>query len=264
MAKRKSLRRFSKKSFSRRKPLRKAGSKLIRRIARQEVRRQIEDKEQRFNAEGFFYNFPGTGNWTNNNIFDVNATIGNSVAQGIGQGGRIGNKIRVTRFNVKWRFWCYTPTYLQNVYVKCWILSDKQNPSTTTVTELSNAAANGPWFNNGSSTTGMTQKVYDTMMPIDQDRWRVHKSRMWKLGVSTNPQGVLGYGNNDFKYSAALNINLSRYMPKMLQFRDTDTTVMSRNTYIVFQVVKADNTIEATNLPMIGWSRVSELRFEDA
>lgn len=265
--KRRALRKrtFSKKRKVVRKALRKARDFNIRRIARRELRRQIEDKEQRFNSEGFFYNYMGTASWESGNIYDVNYHIGQNITQGTGQGQRIGNKIRVTKYNIKYRFWANTPNFLNNCYLKLFIVSDKRNPNTCTVGDISTAVLNGPWFNNGSGSTGMTQKVYDTMMPVDRDRWRVHKQRMWKIGVSSNPQGaVTGYGNNDFKYSGVLNINLSKFMPKVLQFLDTSTTINSRNTFLVFQVVKADNTIDAVNTAHLAWSRVVEMKFEDA
>lgn len=222
-----------------------------------------ENKEARFATEGLLYNYMGTAPWENNNIYDVNNQIGTSITQGTGQGQRVGNKIRLKKYNLKYRFWP-GPANPNNLFIKMWVLTDRQNPTTQSRGSVNTAALSGPWFNQGSSSTGMTGKVFDVMLPMDTDRWRVYKTCMWKIGVSSNPQAtVTGLGNNDFSYSGSLNINLTKYMPKIIRFRDTETTVQSKQLFVVFQVVKADNTIDPTDVGHISFSRVVEMKWED-
>lgn len=252
-----------------RKALRKFQDRRIAKIAQQVVSRNIEDKEARYVAQGFLFDSVINGsNFENGNIWLSNPTIATK-SQGTGQGQRIGNRLKIKKFMYRQRFWCIPQTAdANNYHLKMFVLTDKDNPNNGTTGSTNTAILNGPFFNNGSTSTGTTGIMHDMMLPIDTDRWRVHKTREFKLGFSTNPQGTTtGWGNNDYKVSCSVRVNLKKYLPKYVQYRDSDGKIYSRGVVIIFLIVKMDNTViapENNSGGIVGWTRVVDFVYEDA
>jgi len=178
-----------------------------------------------------------------------------AINQGLGQGGRIGNKITIKKLTMDGVLFPLgynavsnlTPAPLQ---VKLWVFYDKEEPNAVPSPML---AADILQF--GSSSIAFQNELFDHTMPINLDRYRVLTTRTYKLGYAsyggTGAQPQQGnFANNDFKLNCRVKLDLTKYAIKRCVYRDNSSTPTTRGLYAMFQPVYANgNPILATQIP---------------
>lgn len=250
----KSTRKFTRRTRKTSKGSTKVSKKLIRSIAKKVVSSQIQDKEVRQDGGLGLHSFPGSvaaappNVWTNANIFDT-SVVYTGVAQGTGEGNRIGNIIRPKKFTfgmiltpqagittpIMVRMYVCTFKFDPNNAVAADIWGSVQNWSTT-------GGLNRSFFDNGNTSTGMAGDLSDLMKPINTDVWRVYKVKTFKVGCSSGPAFGTATGNNDFKVMHRKTINLLPYIPKRITYNDANTNSLNKKVFLIFQCIKADGT----------------------
>lgn len=228
---------------------RSAVVKRMRKIAKKEVSRLAEHKEFKVGTSNQpLYSFPSTAalpnNFNTNNILDTSFAY-QSIAQGTGEGDRVGNEINLSQFRFSYVI-NYNAAVSQPQFVRMWVLTYKFDPNNATTADvwsgLQTAIGNN-FFDNGNSSGGMLGTLLDLISPVNTDVWTVHKCRTFKIGTSTAPSGGATFGNNDFKFAVKGHVDLLKYHAKKVKYNDTATTSFNKKIFIVFECLAADGTI---------------------
>lgn len=154
-------------------------------------------------------------------------SILDGIAQGTGEGDRIGNRIRVTSFLFK-GFVSFMQDGNKPLFLKMIIYRNKNDAANPDMSRfLSYGNVDSPPNNN----------LTDIIRRINTDYYTVYASRMFKLGNSTFATGgtATGLENNDFKMTQFFNINLTKYMRDPI-YNDTLSTVTNKAMYVSFLV----------------------------
>lgn len=242
-------RKASKKSYKP-KTVRNFMVRTMRQIAKHEIHRAAENKEVRLSeANRALYSYPITttvaqSGFVANNIIDC-SDVWDTISQGVGEGQRVGNKIKIMKYRYTGILNCFNREGSNNFgpfYVRIWVLTYKFDPNGAQVTDIWSGLANnqaGNFFDNGNATNGMQGNLLDLMLPVNTKVWTVHKCMTFKLGYQSNPNITGADGNNDFAYSRKFYIDLKKYQGGTIQYNDTSTTSFNKKLFIVYEVLNA-------------------------
>lgn len=263
---------YRKKAMKKRAPKRKAykrkGSKLLKKMIRREISRDVENKMvQSFNL-GKDLDTPATASWELTNIIPLGpGTGGVLINQGVGQADRVGNTIRTKKLTFKGSLIAnpYNATSFPTplpVQVKMWIFYDKANPTTF-------PSPTADFFQNGSSSRGFLSDLVDFWAPVNLDRYRVLTTRTFKLGYSSyqgsgSAAALQFMANNDFKLNVNFSVDLTKYYPKVVKFNDNTSVPSSRNLYAMFEYASAAGGQFGSGIKAVNLSYMQQYVYEDA
>nr|QGF19382.1 hypothetical protein [Antarctic circular DNA molecule] len=275
-SRRKNVKKFRKFSRSNRKIARKGRMRTpLRKLVRREIARNVENKSRQN------YNLARTLVATNNAQFDLSSgPIGNivelgpdafdmQISQGVGQGQRIGNKIKTKKLIFKGTVVPFgydanfnpTPFPVQGKII---IFYDKQDP-----TAIPSVQANGNFFQDGSTSKGLSGDLVDMWSPYNTDRYRVVASKTYKLGYATNEgtgaqPGFQNGANNDFKLNYNFSFNLTKHYPQGVLYNDTSAAPTSRGLFAMFLFAPASGNIANAVTRFAGVQYMQDYVYEDA
>lgn len=160
------------------------------------------------------------------------------LAQGLGQGARIGNRVHIRSGKL-----CIfinpnadsLSTINSPLMVRIWLVSFK---------EINNNLApefNG-WFQTGNSTVGFQKTIMDMILPVNRDQYTVYFDQTYKIGYGGGLSNTAPNKNNvdNSSFNQRINIDWGQYFKSELDFNDTDNVAQNRNLHLVFQCVRAD------------------------
>lgn len=179
-----------------------------------------------------------------------------TIAQGIGQGNRVGNIIKVRK--------CYLNYVLRPAPYDA---ITNVNPQPSMVRLMLGYVKNSPAFvplstdvaqlyNAGSSVQAPVGTLKDLISVYNTDYWSIKKSWTHKLGFANNQgtggsPGVQYHANNDFKYNAMGRLDITKLLPKTCVFNDSFGTTNTKNLFFMMYAVGAGGgTYGATTLPV--------------
>jgi len=176
-----------------------------------------------------------------------------TIAQGSGQGDRVGNRIHVKRASLRIVAVTnpydvvYSPTMVP-YDVRIIIASNKQNP-VATILPVANM------FQDGDTSDPPTGALNDMLTPVNLDLIKPFMDRRFKLGVAS-ATGTGGYAagqywsNNDYKYNVLEDIDITSFVPKEIEWNDTTTTPISRSVYMLVLPAAANGAISTDARPL--------------
>jgi hypothetical protein len=238
----------------------------VEKIVKTQISRNIENKTIQWYGTKNIYPSISPG-WDTSNIFPLTPYSGVlQIAQGASQGQRIGNAIKIKKLIFSGIF---TPLAQQAVnnptpkpqYVILWLVHDRLNPVTNP------QVTSNSFIQNGGSSSNLTNTLQDVYAPINNDRWKLYKKKVYKLGFenqggSSAPTTL--FANNDFKLSQRMNIDITDYIVQNVKFNDNNTDPITRGLYCVVTTVSAVPTVnDNTDIPVQGWFRLHCV-YEDA
>lgn len=262
-----SSRKYAKKRTYKKRTYKKAMP--IKRMIKREIARNIENKtQQAYNLQQDIYP-------SNSTQFDSVITpchpdaVGLIISQGTGQGQRIGNKIKIKKLTFKGvmhptQYNATTNSTPAPCMVKFWFFYDKDAPTLTPTVKT-----DGDFFQFGNTTSGMQNDLMDMFAPVNTDRYRVLHTKIFKLGyASYTGTGALpqqgNLANNDFKLNCPFSFDLTKYVPKFYDFRDTATNPTTRGLYFMAQAVYANGAQMSSATVPAQMSYVQSVEYEDA
>lgn len=242
----------SKKGYAK-KAVVKAKTQRLTKFVKKVISRQEEKKVISFTDD------VDVGAYTNitniqNNIMPITpyAVTGVSIAQGVGQDQRIGNRIRTKSCWIRGVLLPNPYSATVNVIptpqeIRVWFFSRKD--SIVQPTSLPS------FLQNGSGSGSPVGTVIDMTRMINSDAYVYRGHRTYKLGFSN--YGGTGttvtqqsFTNNDFKFNVKFNINVTSMLPKQITYNDSDNTPYSKSVFMYWESVDADGSVQpATNLP---------------
>jgi len=246
----------TRRSFAKRRPAlrRKAApkKKSMVKLIKREISKATENKTfQVFNDN--YSLFPSNnGPAFDGNIIPVSPYSGAylNIGQGLGQGQRVGNKIKLKKLNFSGIVYPQGYNATTNLtpapcQVKLWFFYDKEEPQS-----IPTPQASADFLQFGSTSLALGNRLFDHMAPVNTDRYRVLCTRTLKVGYAeyggtgaTGSVPVQGnFTNNDFKLNARFNVNLMPYAIKDVVYRDTANAPTTRGIFMMAQPVYANGT----------------------
>lgn len=250
---------------------RKDPGPAVKSYVKKAIAKNVENKTKVFHAEN--EPIPGSANGANVNaaILPVAAAAGYlDIAQGTGNGSRVGNRIKVKKLVFKgtlmpFRYDASVNPIPQPVRVKVWFYYDKTEPNSIPIPGTTN-----DFFEDNNSVATFSNNVVDLWRPVNQDKYRLLKTWEWKLGNQrydsngTSFAGSQYYTNNDFKMNADFSFDLTKLVPGIVTYQDNNANPTSRGLYAMFLCYNADgSTIGSATYP-VELSYLMELTYEDA
>ena len=242
-------------------------SVAVKKYVNRTIHKNVENKIKVLSG-GF--NFGSVSGSPTMNVIPMLPYTGNMlIDQGVKQGQRIGNtiKVRSLRFNYVLRPAVYDVT-VNPAPVPCDIQmlfgNVKADPGL-----LPNATDFQSLFQLGNTSSPPIGYLTDLIQPYNNDYWDIRKTCLHKIGYSsiTGTGGTAStqyLANNDYKFNVVRKIDLTKQCPKTLKFDDTGTSISGRNLYFMIQGVAANGvTLASTSKPMsIDFEVI--LEYEDA
>jgi hypothetical protein len=198
---------------------------------------------------------PITGYWT--------------ISQGLGQGGRVGNEIKIKQVMLNYIITPRVYDVVSNVVpVPCHIdlyLGHMRGTPNTAPTSADVALL----YQQGSSFAGPVGNLRDMVSVTNKDYWIIKKRWSHKVGWA-NYQGTGGqvaaqyYANNDFKLNVFRKLDITSHLPKTVKFNDTQNTALSKNLFFMYQAVSANGTTLAANQILFNMEFYVDVVYEDA
>lgn len=207
------------------------------------LNRHREKKVAVYSATGVLNSYTSTG-WSATTALQALTPYSGyvSIAQGTGQGDRIGNRIEIKRAKIKILFspTPYNVTTNPAPYpqiVKGWIVAPKQ--STATPSSL------GTFFQTGDASTAPVGTSIDCTRPVNTDQYTLYREFMKKVGYSANtgtgtsPNNA-NMANNDFLMNQVVEIDVTKYLPKYVEYNDTTGIPTSKAVWLIMESVNYD------------------------
>lgn len=235
------------------KAVRKAKTQQLTKFIKRVVQRTEEKK-----INSFVTTLTNLGAVTNstfsiNNIFPITPypTVGISITQGVGQGDRVGNRVRVVSSILRYTIFPKPYDSLLNATpqpqdVRLWFFSIKNTNDIPTTNPTD-------FVQSGSGSQALTGTIRDLNRVMNTDQFTYLGHRTHKVGIAawvTTPGLSSNYGaysNNDYKFNVQGYINLTRMIPKVIKYDDTDTVPTSKACFCLVEAVNADGTSQGVN-----------------
>jgi len=254
---------MSKKDFKKRaskKPLGDILSKPMKKAVDKEIKqylaKEVEVKTSDYDPVAVNLVKVGTANWSNTCVYSLGPCNANGpvIAQGPGQGERIGNKIRTKKAIVRFHLNAGPYDTIANAvpvpqYISVRIWKDKLAIASLFPTGLTTLAE---FLQDANGTQPLSGNMGDVVYNVNKDRYEVYWEKIYKIGYSGNAgsgsdstQGF--FSNNDFAFSKFVRLDVTKFLPKTIQFEDANTTPYSPGIYISFDSINSNGSASVAN-----------------
>lgn len=192
-----------------------------------------------------------------------------TIPQGLGQGGRSGNEIRIKSCTLNYIIIPLGYDATTNVVPVPCIIDMYLGHVRQSPTAIPTNADILQLYQNGSSTAGPSGTLRDNVSVINKDYWVMAKRWKDKCGFANyGGTGVQvaqqSYSNNEYKLNAMRKINITKYVPKIIKFNDGNNTTLTKNLFFMYQALSANGQpLSATqrSFDMEFWI---DVQYEDA
>lgn len=205
-----------------------------------------------------------------NNCFTISPSASYlNCVQSVTANGRIGNRINIKSAKLSMMFNPYpydvtfnpTPSPLVITVVLFYQIEAPHDLTTTMAGFYQNGAS--------SDNPSLVGAAYDTMKPINKDRYRVFYKRSFKLGFSTyGGTGVnaaaQSYSNNDFKYSQKCVIDYTKHLIKSVKYNDTTIDPTTRIVQCSILISSAGGKVLSNTERLVYLNGNMSIRYTDA
>lgn len=166
-------------------------------------------------------------------VYDCRAVF-TTCLQSAGQGGRIGNQLNVTKFDVYGFIQVAGSPILSNVYIKLIMMRVKED----------NISPNGLFnqlFQFGNNTVGPVGNLLDMMRAFNKDYFTIYATKTILLGSSDSTTSALAMNNSIGNYM--FRFNLMKVFGGKILFNDNTLTPTNKACYLVYLPCNADGTV---------------------
>ena len=184
------------------------------------------------------------------------------LAQGLGQGARIGNEVHVRSGKVKLLMNCLgnantiTGTPFK---IRVWLLSSKADN-----TDVFSSTAHVKFFNVGSGTVGFQSTPLDLLLPVNTTEYTVYMDKIFTLGLGMITSTNVNQNQPDnSSFQASCEFDWAPFFKQALVYDDNVILPTNRNLFMVFQAVRCDGAsgTEGTGITEIHWTNT--VKYED-
>lgn len=255
------------KSMSRKTYIKTTASPILRKLVKQIVHSTEEVKSQQYYSGSLTVTNPISTTWTGTFInVAPDAALAPVIAQGTGQGDRVGDKIRVKKATFSGSIFPFNQSGTVNavpqpVYVVMWILYDKTNP-----TSIPDATG---LIQFGDTSLSPSGTLRDLNSVSNLDRYRVFHKQIFKVGYQSNTGNGAApafgnYANNDFLLSSTFNIDITKFLPAVITYNDANNAPTSHGVYVIMEFVNYNNgSIGANDYIKANYQYCVDIKYTD-
>jgi hypothetical protein len=168
-----------------------------------------------------------------------------NVSQGVGQANRIGNKITVTKGEVRGHINLLPYNNTTNpsgppVLIKMWLCRYK----TANTTSIAGTNVTNGFFDTGNAITGFNGTMQDMNLFPNTDSWSVLKTKTFKLGAAsgtTDQSSTLVKAFDNGPYSVPFYFEYGSHLGTVL-FNDNNVNTTNKNLFLLMQAISATGT----------------------
>jgi len=192
-----------------------------------------------------------------------------TIAQGTGQGDRIGNVIKTKKCILRYALFPvpYDITVNPNpapVEVLIILGYLKVTPCSTPT-----SAGIQQLYQIGNTTIGAQGDLGDLINPFNTDVWVIKKTMRHKIGYADNSgtgsrNGSQFYANNDFKLNVVRSVDITSIYPSKFVFQDTQTIPQNAGLFLMVQAINADGTTSNAANTKAFFEYTVDYHYEDA
>lgn len=192
-----------------------------------------------------------------------------TIGQGITQGTRIGNEIKLRRVMLKY---VLRPTgydvssnpFPAPIEVDLFLGYVKTVPG-----EIPAAADFNNLFQLGAGVSGCAGNLSDLVQETNKDYWVIKKRWRHKIGFAGyNGTGAIAssqyFNNNEFKLNVIRKLDITKLCPATLKFNDSNGTVQGRNLFFFYQAVNAGGGTNASTALPCNINYWIDIHYEDS
>lgn len=248
-----------------------AQARYIKRIAQKVVNANVEHKECQYSQSKNILPAAAATGGQDNNVIPIHPYSGfMALNQGVGDGSRVGNSIKIT--NASMNFSIFPSPYNATTMVNprpqnvMFIAFYDRNYTTS----IPQPTANIDFYNNNNSTTTFTGVLSDLTRWINFDRYKVFYKKIFKLGFASNSgtganPAFQNYNNNDYKLNILnFKFNYTKYLVKRTKFNDNNSIPTTRGLYCMWISVPCDNSPWGSGEIPCTVSYQMHMKYEDA
>jgi hypothetical protein len=244
----------------------------VKRLVKREISRTLENKSREVVNLGVTL-FPSndTANADINNQIQLGFRVGGlEIAQGTGNGARVGNQVKVKRVTFKGTIVPYPYNATTNpvpppTQIKMFLFYPKDNAGLVPTPYVS---AN--FFDLNNSVQGFHNDLVDMWATPNAQLYKVCATKIFKLGYASNDifaagtSGTNNFSNSDFKLNCNFSMDITKYLPKSVIYNDNSLNSTSRTLYALFVVARADGTFLTSTWRTAGMQYQVHAEYEDA
>lgn len=273
MAKRYTKKSTKRKSSYKKRVMKKARKSSFKKSVRKVLQSVAEKKEQVvLNLGRQLYGVASSAFDSSNNIVCGFQTTGISVSQGTNQQSRIGNKIRVHSLRIDGTLVprAYSATTNPDPHPTQWrmiLYYKKDSPTSVPTPQASNDIVQF-----GSTVTSFDDDLVDQWCPLNTDSYAILAEKRCKLGYAINSAtnqtpGTIMPGavsaNNDFKLNCNVRWDLTKHIPKIIQYNDNNVDSITRGLYLMLVPSRADGTAIGSSAIVADFSHAITAKYTD-
>jgi len=192
----------------------------------------------------------------------INLTTALNIAQGTGQGDRIGDEITVHNMTFK-GFMTVSPSLISADTSPCYVkmVIGRQKVSLIQPTSYANL------YQAGNGVAAPSNLPTDIIRSFNRDAWVILQSKVFKLGFANVPNSTGGssQANNDFALCRLFSLNLNKHIHKV-KYSDGGAQPQNVGLFVWFLLCNANgSTITATaNIPAPEIHYTVDVAYKDA
>lgn len=249
----------------------KAKDAEVTKIVKRTLNRSLETKVSTYYVNGLrLYNISNDiASFRTNNYFYLSPTSSGArgciIAQGTGQGGRIGNELTVVKARTSFTLYPYSASYSttqgEPVDIMMFIVKFRNERVIGNIQSIVENA----FFQDGNNDLALVGDLQDTVMSINKDIMVQARRIIGKLGPAG--YGAISAGqflNNDYKYNLHYEIDTTKYLRNKYNFNDTDNDPYNGATMLIFSPVPPQNALEGATHQTCMITYRHEIHYKDA
>jgi len=210
-----------------------------------------------------------------NNQFCLTVGSQNQIVQGVAQGGRVGNKIRIKAGKLKFMlspaFKGSTNTLPQPQIVRCVLYYDRLDETNSSPSPFAPILAGSTeTFQSGSTDSMFQGNQHDITRTFNDDRFKVMWQKDYKIGFSNYIDPVntpfQNFQNNDALMSRYEVLDYTKYIIKHVRWNDNNLGPSTRGLYFYAYCVNMTDLPASLPVPMrpINLKGSMQIIYEDA
>lgn len=261
------FRKFKKRNAKRKpvvkKAVRAANTKVFNKKVYRALSKVAEIKKINYNINNFALTSVVSTNFDQTiKILNPSAAGGGlyNIAQGTGQGNRIGNTVVTKKATISGVIHINTEFSTQNwnmcpLYVAMYIFRVKNGIGATQVSNVE-SIVQSTFFQAGSSATGFSGSLRDLTMEVNSDQVNLLKKRVFKVGTSlvrsataSGTGNVLNqdYADGTVSIAKMFKVDITKALNKKYTFQDSDNSPLTQSTYVMWVPFRIDGGLIVTS-----------------